>query len=77
LSIAYLMPVVVRAFFFYAPDECQEDPGHCDEHGDGISEAPMLCVVPLCVTALGALVIFFYPQDLYKLLLPITEAVSR
>ena len=74
LSIAYLMPVVVRAFF-YAPDECREDPGHSDEHGDGISEAPMLRVVPLCVTALGALVIFLYAQDLYELLLPITEAV--
>jgi len=37
----------------------------------------MLSVVPLCVTALVALVIFFYAQDLYELLLPITEAVSR
>jgi multicomponent Na+:H+ antiporter subunit D len=76
LSIAYLMPVVVRAFF-YAPDECQEDPGHSEEHGDGIAEAPLLCVVPLCVTAIGTLVIFFYAQDLYELLLPITVAVSR
>jgi multicomponent Na+:H+ antiporter subunit D len=79
LSIAYLMPVVMRAFF-YAPDECVEDSHDEHGHGDtgsGISEAPLLCLVPLCMTALGTLVIFFYSQDLYELLLPITEAVSQ
>ena len=90
LSIAYLMPVVVRAFF-YTPEECAADAdahgdhGHGDHaddghasHGDadGIQEAPLLCVVPLCLTALGSLVFFFYSQELYEMLEPITKAVS-
>ena len=37
----------------------------------GIHEAPLLCVVPLCFTALGCLVLFFYASDIYHLLLPI------
>jgi multicomponent Na+:H+ antiporter subunit D len=86
LSIAYLMPVVIRAFF-YSDEEvaasAQHDASHHDgdhdhqEEGDGISEAPLLCVVPLCITALGSLVIFFYTQELYEMLEPITEAVTR
>lgn len=89
LSIAYLMPVVVRAFF-YTPEECEAGPdahgadGHGEAHeghdshddSDGIQEAPLLCLVPLCLTALGSLVIFFYSQELYEMLEPITKAVS-
>ena len=100
LSIAYLMPVVVKAFFYEpSPDDhhhdehgheehAPDDPGHDDhahddhghdDHGHGeaateggfwaqISEAPMLCVVPLCVTAVGCIAMFFYGEWFYDLL---------
>ncbi len=57
LNIAYLMPVVVRGFFF-APEDGKT----------GISEAPLFCVVPLCFTALGSLALFFYADEIYRLL---------
>jgi multicomponent Na+:H+ antiporter subunit D len=41
LSIAYLMPVVVRGFFRPAPAD-----GHHGNPGGGIHEAPLLCVLP-------------------------------
>ena len=66
LNIAYLMPVVARAFFV-APSK--ED----DHHHEGIHEAPMFCVVPICITAFGCLVLFFYAGDLYRLLMPIAQ----
>ena len=65
LSIAYLMPVVARAFFL--------ETGASDDEGAaaGIREAPLLCVVPLCLTAVGCLLLFVYAGPLYRLLLPI------
>ena len=92
LSIAYLMPVVGRAFLFPAkPSAHDHGHGHGhDDHGDGhgheqpaavgllkkifpeFHEAPILCVAPLCMTALGCIALFFFAEDLYNLLLPIT-----
>ena len=65
LNIGYLLPIVVRGFFF-APDGGTERPG--------IKEAPLFCVVPLCVTALGCVVLFFFADDIYRLLLPLGGA---
>jgi len=61
LNIAYLMPVPVRGFMF-APE-----PGEPTR----IQEAPLLCVVPLVVTALGCVALFFWADEIYRLLLPI------
>jgi multicomponent Na+:H+ antiporter subunit D len=60
LSIAYLMPVVVRGFFRPAPAD--------DGHGAGIHEAPLLCVLPPVFTALGGIVLFFCADDVWRLL---------
>jgi multicomponent Na+:H+ antiporter subunit D len=75
LSIGYLMPVVGRAFFF-APKPAAHGHGHGDDHGhgaptEGIHEAPILCVIPLCMTAFGCLLLFFFSSDLQALLAPI------
>jgi len=64
LSIAYLMPVVARAFF--APLPAVGDP-------PGIQEAPLFCLVPICLTALGSPALFFYADDLYELLKPLVS----
>ncbi len=77
LSIGYLMPVVGRAFFIKPrpATPAHGDDGHADHHAptEGIHEAPLLCVVPLCATALGCIVLFFFAEELHALLLPITE----
>ena len=58
LNFAYLVPPVVRAFVL--PPR--------DGHDTGIREAPLLCVVPLCVTAFGALAMFGLAGPLRDLL---------
>ena len=61
LNIAYLIPIPVRAFM------AAED-GKKIEY----NEAPMMCVVPLCITAVGSVVLFFVAEWIYDFLLPIT-----
>ena len=61
LSIAYLMPLVVRGFF--SPSEGGVPPV--------VREAPLLCLIPLCLTAVGCLVLFFFADGIYRMLLPI------
>jgi len=63
LNVAYLIPPVARGFFL-APTDGAERPA--------IREAPLLCLVPLCLTATACIVLFFFAEDLYQLLLPIT-----
>ena len=62
LNIAYLIPIPVRAFM-------------AAEDGKKIEfkEAPLMCVVPLCITAVGSVVLFFVAQWIYDFLLPITN----
>lgn len=53
LNVAYLIPIVLRAFFRPPPDA---EPGK----PVAIAEAPIFCVVPVCMTAFGCLLLFFY-----------------
>ncbi len=83
LSVAYLMPPVVRAFFYPPKDDPHAHAGHShDEHDHasstkilGWTEAPILCLVPLCLTALGSLGTFFFAEPIYQLLLPIVRGL--
>ena len=61
LNVAYLMPIVARAFFL-------PPPGEAGAAAVGIREAPMFCVVPLSITALGCLALFFYADSVYDFL---------
>jgi multicomponent Na+:H+ antiporter subunit D len=62
LNIAYLMPIVVRGFFSAPP---------ADEPQNGVQEAPLLCLVPIGVTAVGCIFLFFYAETIYNFLLPV------
>ncbi len=81
LNIAYLIPIPIQAFM--APLENKSDPSHEGEPSAvdpslagaaGIQEAPMMCVVPLCVTAILSVLLFFFADWIYQVLLPITVA---
>jgi multicomponent Na+:H+ antiporter subunit D len=63
LNVAYLIPVAARAFM---PAVGEPAAG-----GWQIQEAPLFCVVPLCFTALGCIVLFFYADRLYAFLQPL------
>jgi multicomponent Na+:H+ antiporter subunit D len=82
LNVAYLLPVAARGFFVAgssAPHPNLPPPGgrEREETGDdpnaptAIREAPLACVVPLCLTALGCVLLFFLADALYVLLAPI------
>lgn len=64
LNIAYLIPIVIKAFF--------EQPSEEDKV-DGIAEAPLACVIPLCCTALGCVALFIFPGFLHSLASLITS----
>ncbi len=57
LNIGYLIPPVIRAFLVAPKDG-----------GGGIREAPLLCVLPLSLTALGCIALFFLGDNLAGLL---------
>jgi multicomponent Na+:H+ antiporter subunit D len=62
-------------------DGGHDDGGHGDDqHGGGQGhgehehgEAPLFCLVPLCLTAVGCVVLFFQVDGLYELLAPLTR----
>ena len=67
LNVAYLMPVFARGFFGKAPAGTKP----IGPWRETIMEAPLLCVVPPCVTAVGCLVLFFFSGDIATFLSPI------
>jgi len=61
LSIGYLMPIVVRAFFQPLPEGVD----------NSREEAPLLMLLPICTTALLCFVTFIYADSVYDLLAPV------
>jgi len=71
LNIAYLMPIVGRGFFRPLPaDEAARLPAGT------IEEAPLNCVVPLCITAAGCVALFLFGDAIYNYLQPILPATE-
>ena len=64
LNIAYLMPIVARGFFL-PPVEGSERPA--------IKEAPLFCLLALCITAIGGVVLFFLADKMVQVLIPIAQ----
>ena len=63
LNIAYLIPVVVNAFF----------PGEKSTEFTKYNEAPSACLVPLLLTSVGCFLLFIYPDPILNLLNQITR----
>ena len=66
LNIAYLLPIPLRAFL--SNDGVEKD------HAFKIKEAPLPCLLAICFTALGCIVLFVYPQPLYEIASAFLEA---
>jgi len=58
LNIAYLLPIPFHAFF--SGDKS-------DAYNSGIKEAPLPSLIAICITTVGCLILFVYPQPLYDL----------
>ena len=69
LAIAYLMPVPMRAFFVRS-DTHGADPdnpsGNPRPRTEPVQEAPLACVLPLCITALACIAMFFFEDALIE-----------
>ena len=63
LNIAYLIPVAARAFYM-APEATDGS----KNGSTAIAEAPLLCVAPLCITAVGSVLLFFFGDSLNQLI---------
>jgi multicomponent Na+:H+ antiporter subunit D len=63
LNVAYLLPVVGRAFFLPAPEGTPTK----------FAEAPLLCWLPPAITAIGCIVLFFYAGSIQTFLAPIVS----
>jgi len=81
LNIAYLIPIPMRAFMAPINDDAavaDQTPVHPvhDDRPHEIHEAPLLCVVPLCITAAGSIALFFAAEWIYDVLAPISEGIE-
>lgn len=72
LNVAYLIPIAVRAFM-PAPVQSTSVDQTASENAWRVEEAPLLCVVPLCITALGCFVLFLFADHLFNFLKPIVS----
>ncbi len=70
LNIAYLIPVAARAFYM-TPENNNAQSATVTR----IEEAPLFCVVPLCLTAFGCVLLFIYGDalDHFISLIPLTK----
>ena len=58
LNGVYFFPIIYRAFFKSPVGE---------KKSSGTKEAPLACVLPLSITAVGSVLLFFFPALLLKL----------
>lgn len=63
LNVLYFMPIIYTAFF----DKPAED--------RGIREAPLFMLVPLCITGIGSVLLFFFPDWPFMSLVKIAAGV--
>ncbi|MEE9315146.1 MAG: proton-conducting transporter membrane subunit [Rhizobiaceae bacterium] len=69
LNVAYLLPIFARGFF--TPMKASVGTWR-----DNLKEAPLLVVLPPCITAVGCLVLFFYADRIVNFLAPIVAVAQ-
>ena len=73
LNVGYLIPVFARGFFGPKEEAVTNSEHHHHNGGGRFHEAPVFCVVPLWVTALGCVALFLFADRLYAMLEPIMK----
>ncbi len=72
LNACYFMPIVYVAFM----KEPKPDPHHHGYNSTAIHEAPVFAVAPLVLTAIGTVLIFFYPSFFLEIIKIIVANVT-
>lgn len=70
LNVAYLIPIFARGFY----GEGIERPP--ETWRERLAEAPLLCVLPPCITATCCLILFFVSDDIVAFLQPIATSAQ-
>jgi multicomponent Na+:H+ antiporter subunit D len=65
LNVAYLLPVAIASFYRNSTDDETAHGNH------EIREAPLMCLLPIVLTAGGSIVLFFFADELYRALIPL------
>lgn len=60
LNVAYLLPIPIRAFYSEPTDDLS-----------AFREAPLPCLIPICVTAVAGIALFFGANSVYTVLEPL------
>jgi multicomponent Na+:H+ antiporter subunit D len=76
LNVAYLVPIFARGFFSPASGTGSKALNANVPWREKIAEAPLLVVVPPCITALGCIVLFFYADVIVEFIAPIATVPS-
>ncbi|MCY3829267.1 MAG: monovalent cation/H+ antiporter subunit D family protein, partial [Rhodospirillaceae bacterium] len=78
LNIAYFMPIVARAWFVPRAVHPARSAGAmaAPDGGEGLKEAPLFCLIPLSLTALGCIVLFVFAGELQAFLAPMIDGLS-
>lgn len=74
LNVAYLIPIVARGFFSNSQTDDTLNQGK--GFYANIKEAPILCVLPPAVTAIGCIALFIYASDIVDFLSPIAGVIG-
>lgn len=77
LNVAYLMPVFARGFFSPATGTGSKAINAALPWREKLAEAPLFCVLPPCLTALGCIILFFYATDIAAFLGPVVAPVAK
>ena len=77
LNVAYLMPVFARGFFSLATGAGSKAINANVPWRERLAEAPLFCVLPPCLTALGCIVLFFYADQIAAFLGPVVAPVAK
>ena len=72
LNVAYLLPIFGRGFFDGKASGTKAEGGWRSQ----MTEAPLFCVLPPCITAIGCVVLFFYAGEIEAFLAPIVSGGS-
>ncbi|HJP22044.1 MAG TPA: proton-conducting transporter membrane subunit [Alphaproteobacteria bacterium] len=63
LSVGYLMPLAMRAFFVAPGEGVAGNPGT-----RRVKEAPLPCLIAISISALGCIVLFLFPEPVHHLM---------
>lgn len=75
LNIAYFMPIVANAWFVPRKAKSVGAMATPDD-SYGLREAPLFCLIPLCLTASGCVVLFVFASDIQTFLAPMLDSLS-